>query len=106
MRGLRQAARLTAVLGAMAVVAHAPLAGGASRVDPVPVEEIFLVSKVEGGAVSKDGGPTRQGTLLSQLIGSELLGGIFGGAGDEGEGEGGGGAGGAGNLLGGFLGAL
>ncbi|ADO70874.1 hypothetical protein [Stigmatella aurantiaca] len=102
MMGLRQAALLTAVLGATAVMAEVPWAGGALCVDSIPVEEVFLVSKLEGGASSQGGGPTRQGTLLSQILGSDLLGGIFGGAGDGG----GGGSGGGGELLGGLLGGL
>ncbi|SEK53208.1 hypothetical protein SAMN05444354_101806 [Stigmatella aurantiaca] len=93
--GGRQVALLAAVFGAMALMAP-PLAVAG---EPVPVEEIVLVSKQEAGTPGKDGGPARQGTLLPQLIGSELLGDLLGGTGG-GTGGGGGGSG----LLGGILG--
>ncbi|SEU08784.1 hypothetical protein [Stigmatella erecta] len=89
----RQVALMAAVLGATALMAPPPAVAG----EPVPVEEIVLVSKQEAGTPGKDGGPTRQGTLLTQLIGSDLLGELLGG---NGGGTGGGGSG----LLGGILG--
>jgi hypothetical protein len=99
---MRQAARVAAVLGAMALLAPPPAAAG----EPVPVEEIVLVAKQESGTPGKDGGPTKQGTLLTQIIGSDLLGDLLGGTGGgTGGGSGGGGGGGSG-LLGGILGGF